>query len=203
MKTTKISLLSIAIITALSTYSNVSIASENPCDINDAPSVDLSTMSSDLQTKIDTLTNLQNDLKKDRAELASAADNEEAGVSLLKIATSLKTAAGVVLAAGGTTEVIAASPAVYASTLIANTVGFVNDAANSDTKVDIVNSLAKSGIDSSALVREYATTLNLAKSSTLASMWSKFSTAYDTFKNFQELTKAWKSSNSHYEIKRS
>jgi hypothetical protein len=193
MKTTKISLLSIAIITALSTHSNVSIASENPCDINDAPSVDLSTMSSDLQTKIDTLTNLQNDLKKDRAELASAADNEEANVPLLKIATALKTAAGVVLAVGGTTEVVAASPAVYTATLIAKTVGFINDTANANTKKDIINSLAKSGMDNSALVREYATTLNLAKSSAFASAWSKFSTAYDTFKDLSELKDAWTS----------
>jgi hypothetical protein len=75
MKTTKRSLLSVAIVALLSTggYPTTSFAAEkNSCDIMDAPDVDLSKITSDLQAKIDELTSLQSFLKDVRADLAKA-----------------------------------------------------------------------------------------------------------------------------------
>jgi peptidoglycan hydrolase CwlO-like protein len=190
MKLKKLPLLTVVVVALLSTgyMPSVFAAEKNSCDIMDAPDIDLSKIAADLQTKIDELTSLQSFLKNARADLADSADKEEAYDVLLKIATTVKTASGVILAIGSVNDTVATSPAVFVTTLLSNLTSTVDDAVNSNSQKELLTGLARNHID------KWSTILDeLGKAKAFTGAWSNLSTAYDTFLNFSEMADAWTS----------
>jgi hypothetical protein len=188
VKLKKLLLLIVIVVALLSTgyVPVVSAAEKNSCDVLDAPDVDLTNITSDLQAKIDELTSLQSFLKKARADLADSADKEEAYSVLLKIATTVKTVSSVVLYFEKTG--FAATPTAFVTTVISNLISTVNDAVNSNNQKELLTDLAKNHMDKWSTILD-----SLGKAKAFTGAWSSLSFAYDTFLNFAEMADAWTS----------
>lgn len=185
MKIRKMTSLSKIIVTCLALYSLNAVAS---CEtLENVPDVDLLNATEDLQNKISKLEEIRNNLKQNRTELVSIANDQERLLTQLKAVTLAKTAISTAMTVGGLNPVVAASSAVYTATLVANTVGFINDAINANSSKELVDSSIMLGMNNTTIVNDYATEIGLVKSTVLASTWSKLWSAVGVFEEFKGL----------------
>ena len=168
-------------------YPSLSMAEKLTCDVTDAPNVDLTTITASLETRINTLTQLETDLIKSRAELDSAATKEQFGAGLLALAASLKTASAITLSVAGA---VATGPEALATTVLATTARFITDAINSQNKNQdkvLIDAFLSYGINNLRLIgRQFG---DLAKYPRFGKAWRAFAVYYTTVTNMNALLK--------------
>ena len=176
-------------------YPSLSMAEKLTCDVTDAPNVDLTTITASLETRINTLTQLASDLQRVRADLQTAATKEKIGVILLNFSATVKAASAIILSAGiATSATVAASPGVFAATVLSSTANFINDAINSQGSNQneiLLNALKSYGAGNIDLIGGKLT--ELAKNPIFGSSWSALSYSYTAVTNIIDLSKTWDS----------